>query len=1365
MFLAPKNSDSGNASASDQIIPPPPKTCHCGDEKASQIDESCFDPTLFATCKLDGCVQVWSNFLAIVVVAEKPSVARDLATELGAKSKKSGWFEGNGYRVTWALGHLVTLAEPHEMNSHWKSWSQATLPMLPQKWTLKVIKNSEDQYRVVAKLLKATDVDYIVCATDSGREGELIFRYIYHHLDCKQPIKRLWISSLTPEAIRKGFQSLRPGEHFEPLWHAAKARSQADWLVGMNLSRVYSLQSGDVFSVGRVQTPTLAMLYDREMEIRGFEPEDYWILGASFHGGQEESFTAHYFKPKALEFSRLKAKDYAAHRFEAHDEPLKELIKNCEGSPFPVLHEAGDPIKIQSPLFYDLTELQRKANRLYGIQAKHTLEIAQSLYEKHKVLSYPRTDCRYISENERGLLEDLVWPLYEHYQKEAEVAPHKPLGKRFFNDQKVTEHHALIPTGKKIPWDRLSKQEFQIMDLVCRRVLAAWQKPYEATTSHVVLGDQKRGIYWFASGTLVKEWGFKVIEREKRDRAAQALPDSLQVSSVWLAKNVEAKKRTTQPPPRLNDASLLTAMESAGRHLEDKELRLAMREQGLGTPATRAGMIETLLKRGYLIRDGKSFEVTEKGCQLIERVAEQVKSPRMTADWERKLAQIEACQISLEQFMSEIEQHVTELVASVGPVSASPSPRQGAEPERVQKERPKASPKSMHAILKEQFGFSGFRPYQEEVCQAVYEGHDLLLVMPTGAGKSLCYQLPGVARGGTTLVISPLIALIEDQVDKLNQWGFYADRIHSGRDRTESRKVCQDYLNGTLDFLFVAPERLGVPGFLELLARRTPGLIAVDEAHCISQWGHDFRPDYRLLAQRLPKLRPAPIVALTATATPMVQKDIVEQLGLEHPNLHIHGFRRTNLGIEIIPMPMKSRLDAALEYLQEPSRLPAIIYAPTRAQAEQVGEQLKGAVRGFAYHAGLPPMERQRIQKDFLSGRIDVIAATIAFGMGVDKPDVRTVIHLALPSSVEGYYQEIGRAGRDGKPSRALLFHSYADHRQHDFFLKKNYPELSVLTEVAQLVPPGGCFKHELDTTLDLQTLDQAVEKLWIHGALQVTPDEFITPTQDRSWAARYKGQRDYREQQIKKMVQLAESQDQCRMLGLIRHFGDMNDHGEPCGKCDLCAPEGSQFRKPREVSETEKLYLDVLVSYLYEKGHPVSKGKVYREQIEKHGISRQSFDMWVAGLVQAGYVLVEEDQFEKDRRIITYFKIGLKQGIRPQDLDWTKINFYAESFSSQLSSKSSRPSRKRGATRKEPAKPLDSQGQGLLDSLKSWRLQEAKKRHVPAFCILSDRTLYELVAERPVNEPSLLGVSGIGQAKVKKFGKALLRILESHVS
>ncbi len=465
------------------------------------------------------------------------------------------------------------------------------------------------------------------------------------------------------------------------------------------------------------------------------------------------------------------------------------------------------------------------------------------------------------------------------------------------------------------------------------------------------------------------------------------------------------------------------------------------------------------------------------------------------------------------------------------------------------------SPDTLGSLLHRGFGFSSFRANQEAVCRAAIDGRDVLLVMPTGAGKSLCYQLPAVARGGTTLVVSPLIALMEDQAAKLSAKGFAAARIHSGRDRAESRQACVDYLNGALRFLFIAPERLRVPGFAAMLARRKPSLIAIDEAHCISAWGHDFRRDYRMLGQHLPSLRPAPIIALTATATPVVQDDIVRQLGLQSAMRFIHGFRRENLAIEIVETPKPQRAQLARELLSDPVRRPAIVYAPSRKEAESLAAELSPLFPVAAYHAGLDAQHRDRVQQAFLRGELEAVVATIAFGMGIDKADVRTVIHTAVPATIEAFYQEIGRAGRDGKSSRTVLMYSWADRRLLEFFLERDYPAAGILQSIVRRLPSGGLHKDELRELLsmDAEEFDRALEKLAVHGGVNVDYSNNVS-IGSRNWRDAYDAQVTRRQAQIDQTMQYAAA-SQCRMAALVRHFGDSEDGRLACGKCDFCSP------------------------------------------------------------------------------------------------------------------------------------------------------------------------------------------------------------------
>ena len=1057
----------------------------------------------------------------IAVLAEKPSVARDIARVLGADKRGTGYLQGNGYVVTWAIGHLVSLAEPHQMNPQWRQWRLETLPILPEQWPLVVYERSKEQFEVVQKILMSPRVSSIVCATDAGREGELIFRYIYEAVKSKKPFSRLWISSLTPDAIRKGFANLRPGSDYDRLADAACGRSRADWLVGMNLSRAYSIVYNEELSVGRVQTPTLAMIVERELALRSFVPEDYLHVVASFQATEAvETYDGTWFRPeiKTSESSRLAADGQEAEQIMARARAGQAAIESL----------TAETVRTPPPLLYDLTDLQRHANRLYGFSAQKTLDVAQALYERHKLISYPRTDSRHLSTDIAATIPKIVGVISGRYQEHlAPGTGERALGKRYVDDSKVSDHHAIIPTAVAMQPDRLSDEESKIYDLVCRRLLMLWHAEHlqEVTTVITAIRTTPQPIVdrFRTTGTVVRQMGWKILDPgadarrkdPKRDAEAdQALPATLAQGQPQNVTNIEAQKKKTRPPQRFNDATILTAMQSAGKSLEEKELSDAMKETGLGTPATRAAMIEVLKKRSYITRSGKSLEATDKGIHLIEVVHPEVKSPAMTGQWEAFLNRIQHGGGAAGSFLERISDYVRSVVGRVSqttPRSTACSPGF-----RIRRPRPRwptlerspaarviPSNASLSQLLESVFGFSSFRPNQEAVCKSVTAGEDALLVMPTGSGKSLCYQLPGLARGGTTLVISPLIALMDDQVGKLKRLGLSAECIHSGRDRESSRQACVDYMKGNLQFLFIAPERLRVPGFPEMLAKRKPSLIAIDEAHCISQWGHDFRPDYRMLGQHLPSFRPAPALALTATATPLVQKDIAVQLGLTTVNRFIHGFRRENIGIEIVEALPSNRPALARSILLEAGNRPAIVYTPTRKQAEALSSAWAREFRVAGYHAGLDAHRRRRVQEEFMGGKLDVMVATTAFGMGIDKADVRTVIHTAVPGSLEGYYQEIGRAGRDGKPSRAILMYSYADRHTHDFFIGRDYPPLALLDRIfAKLVdqPQSKETVRKL-VKMEEDIFEKALEKLWIHKGAVVDFAENVSLGVD-NWRA-----------------------------------------------------------------------------------------------------------------------------------------------------------------------------------------------------------------------------------------------------------------------
>ncbi len=670
----------------------------------------------------------------------------------------------------------------------------------------------------------------------------------------------------------------------------------------------------------------------------------------------------------------------------------------------------------------------------------------------------------------------------------------------------------------------------------------------------------------------------------------------------------------------------------------------------------------------------------------------------------------------------------------------------------------------LDGLLLSAFGHESFRPLQEEVCRAVTAGEDVLLVMPTGAGKSLCYQLPGLARGGTTLVLSPLIALMEDQVAALAARGLAAERIHSGRDREESRMVCRSYLDGELDFLFVAPERLAVPGFPEMLAKRPPVLIAVDEAHCISHWGHDFRPEYRMLSDRLPILRPAPVIALTATATPLVQRDIVEQLEMPEARRFIHGFRRTNIAVEVVESVPSLRRDLAQRVLADPGRRPAIVYTPTRKEAETLGAELNETFPAAAYHAGMRGAIRDRVQRAFQTGELEVIVATIAFGMGIDKPDIRTVIHTGLPGTLESYYQEIGRAGRDGLPSRAVLLYSWADRHTHQFFFDRDYPEPNVLEKVyAALAPvPRPAAEVGRKSGLEEDVFATALEKLWIHRGAIVDPDENAARGH-ADWRQPYEAQRNHRRDQVERMMAFAAGRG-CRMLDLVRHFGDQHDSGRPCGSCDQCAPSDCvavAFRAP-EAFESEALAgaLDLL----FERDG-LSSGQLFRQIAEPAGMARPAFETLLDGLSRADLVDIRGDSFAKDGRTIRFQRVWLtNSGRLAGSGDVERVRLV------EAPAKPKKPRRAAGRTgavegkraRAAPEGALDDDEVALFGRLRAWRLEEARRRRVPAFRILTDRTLTAICRARPADEDELLEVAGIGPTLLKKYGRKILAVVNA---
>lgn len=592
----------------------------------------------------------------ILVLAEKPSVARDLAKVLKCNQKSNGCIIGPKYIVTWALGHLVTLADPEAYSDKYKSWRLEDLPMLPEKMKLVVIKQTSKQFGIVKGLMQRKDVDELVIATDAGREGELVARWIILKAGFKKPIKRLWISSQTDKSIREGFNNLKPGSQYESLYHSALCRSEADWLIGLNVTRALTCKYNAQLSAGRVQTPTLAMIVQRENEIRNFKPKDFWTIQSGFQG-----FTVQW-----------RDKNNQTRLFDK--QTAEKIVSKVSGQPGEVTDVQKQSKKELPPLAYDLTELQRDANRRYSYSAKQTLNIMQRLYENHKLVTYPRTDSRYIT-------DDIVPTLPERLKSIA-VGPYTKMAgsilrnkitvtKRFVDNSKVSDHHAIIPTEQYVNLSALSQEERHIYDLIVKRFLAVLSPAfeYEQTTVKVT----SVGETFTAKGKIVKAMGWKEIytgisdddEDDDNEERDQSLPD-VKVGMKGKMDPVRLSSGKTRPPARYTEATLLSAMEHPGKFVEDKKLREALESSsGLGTPATRADIIEKLFNTFYIERKGKELHPTSKGIQLVDLVPEDLKSPEMTGKWEQQLSFISKGKANPRAFITEMRGYATKLVQNV----------------------------------------------------------------------------------------------------------------------------------------------------------------------------------------------------------------------------------------------------------------------------------------------------------------------------------------------------------------------------------------------------------------------------------------------------------------------------------------------------------------------------------------------------------------------------------------------------------------------------------------------------------------------------------------------------------------------------
>ena len=623
----------------------------------------------------------------IVCIAEKPSVARDIADVLGAREKKEGYIEGNGYQVTWTFGHLCTLKEPHEYTQDWKAWRLEYLPMIPPRFGIKLISNPtyEKQFHIIERLMQQADM--IINCGDAGQEGELIQRWVMQKAGARCPVKRLWISSLTEEAIREGFNNLHDATDFQSLYEAGLSRAIGDWLLGMNATRLYTMkygQKGQVLSIGRVQTPTLALIVNRQLEIQNFVPKQYWELKTVYRDTTFSAILKKSDEELVLEAEKQKEAEAAgkkpAKKVDENPgiEPITDhergmaLLEQIRNAPFVVTDVSKKAGKEAPPRLFDLTSLQVECNRKFAYSADETLKLIQSLYEK-KVTTYPRVDTTFLSDDIYPKCPTILKGLRGY---EAQTAPLEnaalPKSKKVFDNSKVTDHHAIIPTGQ--PPVNLSDQERRVFDLVARRFIAVFYPDCKFSTTTVI--GEADGIEFKTSGKQILEPGWRIVFNQQATTSPQEDKDEKESENESVLPAFtkgesgphvpDLIEKWTLPPRPYTEATLLRAMETAGKLVDNDELRDALKENGIGRPSTRAAIIETLFKRNYIRKEKKNLIATPTGIELIQTIHEELlKSAELTGQWENKLRRIEKHTFTAAQFLDELKAMVAEVVLNV----------------------------------------------------------------------------------------------------------------------------------------------------------------------------------------------------------------------------------------------------------------------------------------------------------------------------------------------------------------------------------------------------------------------------------------------------------------------------------------------------------------------------------------------------------------------------------------------------------------------------------------------------------------------------------------------------------------------------
>ncbi len=588
-----------------------------------------------------------------LIVTEKPSVAKDIARVLKINKSRDGYMENSEYIITWCVGHLIQLAYPEEYDKKYKSWNINDLPIFPRQFKYMVNPSTAKQYETVKSLLLNDSVGEVICATDAGREGQLIFGYVYVNAGCKKPVRRLWISSMTDEAIEEGFKNLKDNKEYFSLYQSARARSEADWLVGINATRLFTVKYNQMLTIGRVQTPTLSLIVGRQKEIDEFVSQPFYEIAADC-----EMFTATWFNKNG---TRIDDKEKA-----------EQIAQRCSNKEATVTKLKTKRASVERPLLYDLTELQRDGNKRYGYSAEQTLEAAQNLYEKYKLATYPRTDSRYLTKDMKPKIQGLLQNIKSGW-KGSEYCVDKVIkqkinaDKRVINDSKVTDHHAIIvtPNIRNLPGIRLPEREANILKLVVARFICVFDRKQEYDQTDLEIQIEKDKFK--ARGKKVVVPGWKEVEdimlgKVKENSEDKEITASIAVNDKIMPREIKVVTKKTSPPKAYTEATLLTAMETAGKHIENEKLREEMKSVGLGTPATRAGIIEKLISVGYIKRNRKSLVPTQNGVQLIEIVHEKLKKPDLTGEWESTLGKIAKKEESSKDFIVNIKKYVYEII-------------------------------------------------------------------------------------------------------------------------------------------------------------------------------------------------------------------------------------------------------------------------------------------------------------------------------------------------------------------------------------------------------------------------------------------------------------------------------------------------------------------------------------------------------------------------------------------------------------------------------------------------------------------------------------------------------------------------------